>query len=143
MARGYPDYFGQSAWPKYGKLYVAEWNQSIDSGNDADIVSLSMQGQVVSGNIRVVMAASPIDVLFTLTVDDLVVQLSWDRFMYTDMTGRNGYPIELTYAGDDWLWHVYRIGAPVPFRTTFSINLLNQAAASVSIESIVGYYQVI
>ena len=74
MPRGYPDYFGQSIFPKYGSLKVATGSGiSLPNGVEKTVVSISGKGQVYSGFMSISGTVSPVNTSCRVYVDNNLI----------------------------------------------------------------------
>lgn len=71
MARGYPDYFGQSIWPKYGTMFQ-DFSGAVTVAKDATetINTITGQGSILCGYVYLLgKAYFPVGIV-KLTIDD-------------------------------------------------------------------------
>lgn len=80
MARGYPDYFGQSIWPKYGTPIVTGGSSvPVAAGTTVTIVDIDSTGVLFAASILTGTVGDYASSYFSLYVDD---QLFWRCFLY-------------------------------------------------------------
>lgn len=142
MAKGYPDYFGQSIWPKFGTMLYASFDDNIAPGARETILDLTIQGQLHWGEIEF-SSTSALGEKFYLTVDDLVeFPIDLDRFLYTGFNGASGIPIQCYYADFTSFIDRLLIAYPIPFHTAMKIEVENTAGAVLACTAYFGYYNV-
>lgn len=53
MARGYPDYFGQSIFPYYGPWSLYNWGAAVDASAVTELINYTGKGVLVAGHLYV------------------------------------------------------------------------------------------
>lgn len=144
MARGYPDYFGQSIWPKYGTpIYTLDSDHVLPSGEVGTLLSISMPGVLFSLDIGVqaleVMTLS----LLTLTIDGqsfAVVGLGNPAY---GLPAAAQSPLLYTVIYDH-LEYYQRIvlAREVPFHSTVVLQCSNGTASDMSVTTEAVHYVV-
>ena len=83
MARGYPDYFGQSIFPKYGGARQEVQNKvSVPAGTTKSIVTVTGKGVMYQAGIQVLGYTAAYSDRFYLYVDNSLlatVSFEWKR----------------------------------------------------------------
>ncbi|MCJ7639024.1 MAG: hypothetical protein MUO70_03935, partial [Euryarchaeota archaeon] len=75
MARGYPDYFGTSIWPKYGTpIRTGGLVVNVPAGLDVDVIDISANGVFFCAEIRFSTIGDYLASYVRLEIDN---QLAW------------------------------------------------------------------
>ena len=143
MARGYPDYFGQSIWPKFGTMLHEQYNEYLPGGIRADLLSLSLQGQLSWGTIWIDGIATAPSFDLYLTVDDMVnMRIDENDFLRIGPDGSMGYPWKCSYfKSNGWIIQV-SLAFPIPFHDTFKVELDNTGVDDLDVLADFAYYHV-
>ena len=75
MARGYPDYFGQSMWPKYGTPFYQTGSSDVGAGELDWICRTTIQGVLVFASCTISGIDASADFTIYLDVDDETVSM--------------------------------------------------------------------
>lgn len=142
MAKGYPDYFGQSIWPKYGTMLYDTYDDTVPPGGSDTLIDLIIQGQVAWGSIRL-WSATELFVQLWLTVDDMIdLYMDDDYFLLTNIPGTMGYPYLCTYNDSGKAWLNLAQSFPIPFHTNYKMRIKNLGANDIVVFANWGYYDI-
>lgn len=144
MAKGYPDYFGQSIWPKYGTpIYTLDSDHIIPSGGAATLLSISVTGILFSIDIGV-------QALETFTLSLLTLAIDGQMFAVVGLGNPYfGFPAEaqspLLYTVNyNHLEYYQRIvlAREVPFHETIVLQCSNGTGSDMSVTTEAVHYVV-
>ncbi len=143
MARGYPDYFGQSIWPKYGTIIVATDTFTIGAMTDDDVISISGMGVFyhfrVYLNCAVAMGSSQL----SLRADGVTLAFVQPEVCpYYDVPFGGRSPLQLSWYEPDETYLVATLGVEVPFHDSFILRVLNAVGSNITGGVRYGYYNV-
>lgn len=143
MARGYPDYFGQSIWPKYGTTITANGSEDINHGDEEFITDLTLQGILHRESIHLSGLGNLGEVMLIVFVDGAAVFGEYVKDIYTDgMLSGSGAYIALG------CWNVIAGIAAVnflrdiAFRSRWLVSVYNASGAVITVKYEVSYYAV-
>ena len=142
MARGYPDYFGQSMWPKYGtpiKTNVLEDN--IAAGDNLDVVSIDGQGVLFDVNITLATLGATRDMFLHLRVDSSLMETVEFGSPHLYMSfAACAYLLLPTYYSPNGAVCMARLAREVPFRSSVVLNVTNHTDGIVVASGKVHHY---
>lgn len=142
MARGFPDYFGRSIWPKYGTA-TSKIGTSVNvaSGDTDTIFSLSGMGVIKWLKVGCALELDYGSSFFRLTIDGSVIDaLHFYYGVYSSIIPGGGSLWGVTIF--DLLLQTIRVesGLEIPFHDSVVVELYNAAAAQVSAGGSALYY---
>jgi hypothetical protein len=143
MAKGYPDFFGTSIWPKYGTILVEEDDLIVAGGAVATLFDIAIQGVISFGYILCIPV--PPNLLFNIMVEidgyTYPVYGPNDYNIYGWLPGSN-LPLVLSYMEGAIHEASFLIGKEVPIHNKFKVSLDNNTGGNVHAYWNIGYYVV-
>lgn len=137
MAKGYPDFFGTSIWPKYGTpINTYTGIVAVPGGAIVDVITINANGVLFSLDILLVGVSDLISSLFIVYADTgEMARLDLD-FDYR-LTILGGAPLLLGLTYVDVLSFVRKasLSREMPFHDSFVVRVRNNSADPVSIEA--------
>lgn len=144
MARGYPDYFGQSIWPKYGSPLLINQSSTILSAGTHTLIDISVQGVMFGLVARVSCATILTNIQLKLTIDgQLSAESIYDDVNYQSLSPLAGELLHVTYATGDMLGAWWALSREIPFHDQFKLSLVVNPWASNIVVKLRGMYYVI
>ena len=144
MARGYPDYFGQSMWPKYGAPLM-DSAEEIGMANLATKTLHSIAAQGVLYDLTVLISgSSSIDgAIFYLKIDGEEItrwapNSAYERFYH--ITGTEAIVVEVIDFETRMM--IVRLRRELPFRSSVVLTVYNGTGDFVTVRSSLVYYVV-
>lgn len=143
MAKGFPDYFGQSVWPKYGTIIAVPVNVAVVGAANTVITQMTGQG-VLTYLDFVVHSLVPADTAEVwVTIDGAIFQQdgllsfhSWGHHVGSRLL------IVARYASIADGYYILELSHDVPFRTSVVASLLTFAGENLTINGRSEYYLV-
>lgn len=143
MARGYPDYFGRSIWPKYGTGLVYANGFTIDAGDTATPLDLSLPGVLTYFKLVLSDTVAMPDVEVKLYLDEEgVYVLYFNDFVDTHDVLCPRSLMYVVYRDAGPLKVICSNGIEIPFHTSFKIKVTNGGAGGIAGTIIACYYAV-
>jgi len=143
MARGYPDYFGQSIWPKYGTAHAISSVMTIGAGTNKKVIDISVQGVLTCFKVYVSGSARMDDVVAFFNVDGVLLDDLYFNKLSLAPTIFNPRSFRyLSYFNGDITEVVFMNGVEIPFHDTFIIQVNNGEAFSIG-ATVSGIYYVV
>lgn len=130
MAKGYPDYFGQSIWPKYGSPIVSG-TVTVECPGSATTTfySISAQGVLFSARIKVYPATWNDATCIRLYVDDALFEVCYFMpSLATIFGGSPGNVLGVIHLDTESKYVEAVLNREVPFHTSFRFDLVNASA---------------
>lgn len=141
MAKGYPDYFGQSIWPKFGTLLSDVNHAHIIDGANTDIIDINVQGQVTDLLMLAQVVGDELSFETSLTVDTLASLGSRSRDLVDRTLGEmTGHLWVCNYIKSDLTIMQMALQHPIPFHDRFLVNIANGSGVNLTITWFLGYY---
>jgi hypothetical protein len=135
MAKGYPDFFGTSIWPKYGTpIWSPEDIPVVAAGASVDVLTITGNGVLfslkVDFNGTVFLDKSSVE----LWIDDSMIAEAGTRqdITYTSLGGHTGI-LSLTNYDALEFWAAIELGREVPFRRKIVVVVNNDSAADLDV----------
>ncbi len=127
MSRGYPDFFGQSMWPKYGTPIFVSGSESAVSGADIVVLDVSAQGILVWFEADITNFPNVLTGTRCRFAVDGVICRTLDCNQYSASAYSHGSrsPLILSYLDFIMQDAVFSNGIEIPFKTGFQISLIN------------------
>ena len=127
MARGYPDYFGTSIWPKYGTPIITEGDETVDGGDDRDVITVSCQGILMWFLAELYNPPNTFPGTgVALTIDGVEIVRLFTTAVYGEGYSFNGrLPMYIRYLNLAAQRAIYENGIEIPFHSGFKISLIN------------------
>ena len=143
MSKGYPDYFGQSIWPKYGGMINDNGNFDIIGLDTVVLTSYTGQGVLVFLDFEITDDDLVGSCSFEAHVDGVPIQIqSLNGFRDEGPQVGNRSPLVCRFADKVTGVYILNMGIDVPFRTSFEIQCNVAAGNTVHVSTYVGYYAV-
>jgi len=143
MAKGYPDYFGQSIWPKYGTMFrQGVISPVIIPGATGDIFSLSRKAIAYGGVIECLgLNVDVFDIVVRVQIDgSLIIQRTPNNMMDYGETGESLSPVTLSVYNKTELRFSLQVQRDISFMTNFRIYLTNTSVANLGFGGGLYYY---
>ena len=143
MAKGYPDYFGQSVWPKYGEMELSTYNDPVGTLLTIPVVDLTSQAVLHSGYIYIFNVTNPGSVSMEVIVDGKSLG-AMDLSFYFRVSGVQGIrmPFIMTEYMSAGSFCIFVVGVEIPFKSTFQVLVKNLTALDINVLSYLGYYRI-
>ena len=127
MARGYPDYFGQRAVPKYGTpFHIDSGMINLPFGVQTSMLAIAGQGVVNNALIYISGNIPPCNFILDLYVDGIYLFTSSMLEMYTEgFTWPGNHMFHLTEYNTDIDQYTVESGGIVPFSIGYEILIRN------------------
>ena len=144
MARGYPDYFGQSMWPKYGTpIEVDLLETDIPHGEELDVVSILGQGILFNLKATLVETEASNNAYLDLYVDGtLMATISQVYSQYDNPMTAIGEVLVPIYRSINYGELIVGLTREVPFRYTLIVKARNLSRGMLNCSGKVHYYVV-
>ena len=133
MAKGYPDFFGTSIWPKYGApIRTGAGSVNVPAGTGVDIIDISSTGVFFFANIVLTTvgdyALSHID----LEIDDQLMWSWWIDFdkLPTSLGGAQEL-MAITYCNKVNSYIYVVLSREIPFQHRIKIQVTNASASDI------------
>jgi len=124
MAHGYPDYFGQSVWPKYGEPVSTDETFTVTAGTSEDVLDLTCQGVLYFLLIHVWTTAALYNLYVKVTIDGTVLFSYPITYpLYTGFFAPRIHPVVVTLYDCDDLQAFLSIPCDLPFKRSLKITL--------------------
>ncbi len=145
MAKGYPDYFGTSIWPKYGTAILAGGDAMFAiAGATTTVLSIDGQGVLVMARISYAFGAGYLESAMRLIVDGSVFQyLSLDPNQGSGNVNGAHDLLSIAYHNELSTLAVVLLTREIPFHDTIVINITNAMAGNMAVTPIGLYYKVV
>ena len=144
MARGYPDYFGQSMWPKYGAPLM-DSAEGIGIANLATetLHSIAAQGVLYDLTVQILGGSSIEGAVFYLKIDGeeitrWVASSLYERFY--QITGSEVIVVEMIDFETRTM--IVRLRRELPFHSSVVLTVYNGTGDTVLVRSYLVYYVV-
>lgn len=143
MAKGYPDFFGQSIWPKYGTMIVD--SDSVDTAGAAETDVLTLTGAGVWTYLLGILTplAAGGEYTIRLYVDGglLFILTSGSAYVCAYNEG-GGSMLRVNYSDkSNDLIHVM-LSKDLPFHDSIRVTVQRSAAINVNFTYYLGWYKV-
>jgi len=132
MARGYPDYFGQGIFPKYGGARRIAGSKTVNAGNTETLFTVSGKGIIYGGEMFINNTPGHHSDVFTLYVDSVLIYVAQPDVLYANgyLSGV-GIPVYITkydrFTGDFYIV----VSGGITFDEEVKVTLKNNGANSV------------
>jgi len=145
MAKGFPDYFGQSIWPKYGTMLTDdELVAGVAPGATATILYVTGQGQLRNASLFINGMGNPASIYILITVDGVLV---YANPLYTIMYYFGDTPSDVIAQCTlyDIVAGIYSIviNREIPFVSSFKVEILNNSILALTDFAEIYYYHVV
>lgn len=143
MAKGYPDYFGQSIWPKYGTMFIEL--DSVDTSDASETTVVEKTGPGVWTSYFGVISSLGAATTFTirLYVDGVLLALYPSASLFT--CGYNQGPSQPLHVSlsreSDFLLHL-SLSHDIPFQASFKLTIQRGGAINLTTDYRIGWYKV-
>lgn len=127
MAKGYPDYFGQSIWPKYGTLLYEHSSFNIIVPATTILYEKISQGVLGYAEIRITDHSNLSDPYFSVYIDGSKMHsITLLQLIEQGALPGSHAPLVCRYANKSTLDFEYTVelGHDLPFRTSIKIDVL-------------------
>lgn len=141
MPRGYPDYFGQSIWPKFGTMMYGDVFETVDPADSLTVINLSMQGQMYWIYLRLDAPTTPLSFTGKISIDQMIDFPLYET--HTDrkgVDGETGRIFKCTFDDSNKSQIVLMLSQPIPFHDTFKLTVTNDMAGDLVVYASYGYY---
>jgi hypothetical protein len=130
MSRGYPDFFGQSIWPKYGTPLPKFIADNLNEGDDHKVMSITSQGVLFSLSFKLTLSQLVHTPTIALLIDNAQLFLV-DAGNYIDMAPfpSDSKLLQLRYFSIDDMIMFFDLQKEIPFRSTAELEIVNTAHA--------------
>jgi len=143
MAKGFPDYFGQSIWPKYGTMVADPLNVPVVGIANTVITQRTGQG-VLTYFDAVIHSLVPLDTSeIHVDIDGQIFQEdamesfhSWGHHVGSRLI------VVARYASIATGYYILELSHDVPFHTSINIHLLTFIGENLTVNSRAEYYLV-
>ncbi len=145
MARGYPDFFGYSIFPKYGTAELANSFGAIGSGaGEGDMLSITGKGKLLSGFIRIIMGGVWVNNTINVYIDGIQVTTfsitDWHNYSFIHLTSA---PIFLSYYNNADLYFFFIPNDNVTYGVSFRVGLVNTSGANSNFYTAISHYSIL
>jgi hypothetical protein len=144
MAKGYPDYFGQSVWPKYGPLqFQGILSPDVLAGATTTLFSIAAQSIGRHGRMRLINVTNPTKVSMQLTVDGTLV-LNYTLTYLFSVFGHGGAGDPIVVLNYDVIGQTFDIefGVGLAIGQGMALAVFNNLATDIAVAGRLTYYQV-
>ena len=146
MSKGYPDYFGQSVWPKYGDLIAATGGFHVH--NNETTIMLAYTGQGVLSYLQIGITDIAMNDAVTISVEidgDILFQQSLMGFRVDGPHSGSVSPLTCYSVNMNPTFNTYELetGREMPFLHSIRVIAVTGAAAHASYAIRSGIYCVI
>ena len=144
MAKGYPDYFGQSVWPKHGSMRTDDELVGVIAGLDTETILLATGLGVLHGaTIFINSTVLPAGIEFILTVDGIIV---YQNFLLRIFQYFRDTPADIIiscteYDIENGSYSVV-INGGISFISSFRVQIHNWGGANINDTAEIYYYHV-
>lgn len=145
MAHGYPDFFGQSIWPKYGGFQNIQGTVTQPFGTHANAIAFSGNGVLSSMNLVIACLADERDHFIRVDIDGFVLnELRVNEFIVAAASNYLHDYFDLDFYDPLTFVACFRMRTPIPFQVSFAIDCWNTNVSgnSVTFSAKGAYYQV-
>lgn len=144
MAKGYPDFFGQSIFLKYGP-FKTEWAEvTVDNVSTADIVSIETKGTIQGGYLFTNDADAGKEDSVILEIDGIEIVKTAFQYLFLYGYDLNIYaPIILVEYDRDSPVFTVLLKDKIPFDTSVVLAYKNVGFNDVTVEAAIYYQEVI
>lgn len=146
MPRGYPDFFGQSVFPRFGAMYHDQVSATLTGIETETLTDLALKGQIYTATVYYdTISWSYLSSISTRVWVDGQMVTSWTLNYWRNAEVILGDAFLYRYVAFDKTrdYAVVQIARPIPFEQTFKIEVVGLHASAVA--ALVGeayYYQV-
>ena len=143
MARGYPDYFGTSIWPKYGSPLYASYSDVVAAATTVKVLELAVQGVLLYAHVFI----EDITDFTKVKVRPLLDSVSGYQLQIAELlslgfvVGVRNPLVLASYNGNAGSVCLY-VPIEIPFHEGFAIEVFNNQATDISVIAQCGYYVV-
>ena len=144
MAKGYPDYFGQSVFPKYGPMTILSSLVPLIGAGTTTLVTVDGQGNLSYLELNMISAAGLTSAQFAMYIDgskiqDMNLQFMMDRAI---VVGSN-QPLVLSYAKlIDYTFQI-ELSHALPYGLSFKLTVQTGAIENALVSVRAGYHSVL
>lgn len=145
MAKGFPDYFGQSVWPKYGVVIndniAGLW---INVPGTWIITARLGQGVLSHFELRAAGAVDLVNIELVFTLDGEIIQREFllNLLAYNAIPGSNAAFVCRSYLIDPAVSMIVELTRDIPFGQSIDVSLIAPVGVDATIDTFVGYYAV-
>jgi len=141
MPRGYPDYFGQSIFPKYGKTRLKTQDDDTVTNNATEtVLTITGKGRIFGGWIKCLVETASNNFWVKLYIDDNIIssdQPALHRFRGI-IPGVNAVVVITEYNSVSGIY-TFTIGNELTFESSFRIDIYNLTGDNIYIDSDIYY----
>ena len=131
MARGYPDYFGQSIWPKYGTPLQSFWAVVFIAPTvTQEVLRIDAQGVLTSATFYIQLLGGTTGHNFTIVIDgEIFAAVTATELLDGYDTNNGSCYFEVTYYSVDDQYAIIRLIKDIPFRSYLALSVTNMNTA--------------
>jgi len=125
MAKGYPDFFGQSVFPHYGALQQIAGDDILIGVATSTLINLEMKGSIQSGNVNWTQMVAGYEnaYVFQIWVDGtLVEQVTMDHLQYGYTISAKAMIFRTLVYDEVHPMYECEIAAPITFINSFQLR---------------------
>jgi hypothetical protein len=144
MPRGYPDWFGQPQFPKYGGTYrQAQLVSLLHNGETKTIYEINAKGRVFGGVTFLSTGGDISNIQMRLYIDDQYTdEMTPSRGIWYNYTIPGIKPLILTYYDTLYDQVTISIGTELPFENNFKVVVYNNAGNDLLVDGELFYNKV-
>ena len=134
MAKGYPDFFGTSIWPKYGTPIVTMVHGVvIASGASPDLITITANGVLFDLRVEIVGLSDLQWTRVSLSIDGAVMANSWAPLDpdYAVFAGEALIIAPIYYDKAAFIFKV-SLKREIPFHDSFNVLIRNDSANNIT-----------
>ena len=144
MAKGYPDYFGQSIWPKYGPIKNDTNNVLIAGLATTILTQITSMGVLCFLRIQISGVFDGLSYVLKMYVDNQIIQeSSAGTYGILDTSPASNMPLVCTFKDVLTLVTIVELHRDVPFGSSLKITIDTPGGANLSIDTTVNYYEIL
>jgi len=145
MPRGYPDYFGQSIFPKYGGFKTYQHSElNLSSVNYTTIVNVTAKGKIYDGYLCFVGTAMDVFAKLKVTIDGAVTQeTTLDFLLNRFWSFSNRGILNIIAWNDEDEYYYVQVGKDITFEQSYKIEAKGTNDNSLNCTSVIYYAQVV
>jgi hypothetical protein len=129
MPRGYPDWFGQPQFPKYGGGRRVSGQKTITTVDETTVVEISGKGRIYGGIMEAgPVGVSPYDSTKIYIDGSLLIWTSWLDALQFKMFPESGTPLYLLCYDTVYPWYEWGIREGITFDNAFKITYKSDSA---------------
>lgn len=143
MARGYPDYFGQSIFPRYGDTIPVDYGVTATAHATTQLLSLTDKGFLLSASIEINGLGDNWSDFIKITVDGQdIPHESFSELYEQNIIHENDFIMWLTCYDINTQRYAISIIRNLQFQESLVVSYVNQSANNINVELKAAYYLV-